>query len=515
MTFTATALFQLVLYMALIGGIHYSSLKHLVGYDWNRQDFDYCYLIPLVVLYLLWDRRKVFASLASKPSWVGILPLLFGIFLFLLGELGGEYLFLYLSIWFMIFALCWTHFGWRKMKVIWFPLFIILTMFPPPHFFYGRLTLGMQLLSSKLGAAFLHLLNIPVFREGNILDLGNTQLQIVAACSGLRYLIPMVIVGLLLAYFFQAPLWKRLILLLSTLPLAIVTNGLRLGITGLLARHWGERVTKGAFHDITGWIIFALSVLFLLLEMRVLGRIGGRGLKGGPGQASPRPLPREAARPGSLLRPQFLTAIVLLGATIVFFQVHQGAGERIPSVKSFAAFPVHIGEWVGERQKMAQGVIDELDLTDYTLIEFRNARGRSVNFYVAYYQSQRKGESIHSPETCLLGGGWVFQKSGAASIPTRADGDTRITVNRALLDKRGHKQLAYFWFPSRGRILTNAYELKFYNFLDALTKSRTDGALVRIITAVYPNEGLQDAEARLQGFLHEAFPLLDQYLPGK
>jgi len=515
MTFTGTALFQLVLYTALIGGIHYSSLRHLVGHDWNRQDFDYCYLIPFVVLYLLWDKRKTFASLASKPSWVGLFPLLIGILFFFLGEFGGEYLSLYLSIWFMIFALCWTHFGWRKLKVIWFPLFIILTMFPPPNFLYGRLTLGMQLLSSKLGADFLHLLNVPVFREGNVLDLGNTQLQIVAACSGLRYLIPMVIVGLLLAYFFQAPLWKRLVLLLSTLPLAILTNGLRLGITGLLARHWGDKVTRGAFHDITGWIIFALSVLFLLLEMKVLGRIGGKGGKGGLGPAPPRPLPVAAGRPGRLSQPQFLAAVVLLGLTIVFFQTRQGARENIPPTKSFVSFPVSIGEWSGKRQEMEREIIEALDFTDYVLMDYRNAKGESVNFYVAYYQSQRKGESIHSPETCLLGGGWAFQESGAAAVPMRVDGDERIIVNRAVLEKRGNRQLAYFWFPSRGRILTNAYELKIYNFWDAFTKGRTDGALVRILTAVYPNESLQDAEARLLGFSREALPVLEQYLPGK
>ena len=86
-------------------------------------------------------------------------------------------------------------------------------------------------------------------------------------------------------------------------------------------------------------------------------------------------------------------------------------------------------------------------------------------------------------------------------------------VNRAFMTKPGAKELVYFWFPQRGRILTNAYQLKIYTFWDALTRQRTDGALVRIITLVYPDEKLEDAEARLQGFTREVLPILSEFIP--
>jgi EpsI family protein len=160
---------------------------------------------------------------------------------------------------------------------------------------------------------------------------------------------------------------------------------------------------------------------------------------------------------------------------------------------------------------MEQKFIDELDLSDYVIVNYTDSGGKLVNFYVAYYESQRKGESIHSPETCLPGSGWEFHEAGATVIPV--GGASYMKVNRAFMVKPGMKELVYFWFPQRGRILTNAYQLKIYAFWDALTRQRTDGALVRIITPVDSNEQLQDAEARLKGFTKEVVPVLGEFLP--
>ena len=126
--------------------------------------------------------------------------------------------------------------------------------------------------------------------------------------------------------------------------------------------------------------------------------------------------------------------------------------------------------------------------------------------------SQRKGKSIHSPETCLPGSGWVFRQAGRAQV-SLAESSRSITVNRAIMEKSGFRQLSYFWFPARGRILTNAWEMKLYTFWDALTRQRTDGALVRVITPVLQGEQVEEAEARLQGFTREIVPVLDEFIP--
>jgi len=185
--------------------------------------------------------------------------------------------------------------------------------------------------------------------------------------------------------------------------------------------------------------------------------------------------------------------------------------EKIPSSRPFSQFPLTVGAWEGTRQYMEQVIIKELDLSDYTMIDFKSD-GKHVDFYVAYYESQRKGESIHSPETCLPAGGWVFRQAGTVTVPLSQVAKS-MTVNRAFIEKSGQRQFSYFWFPARGRILTNAWELKIYTLWDALTRQRTDGALVRLITPVLQGEQVEDAEKRLQDFTKQIVPVLEEFIP--
>ena len=187
--------------------------------------------------------------------------------------------------------------------------------------------------------------------------------------------------------------------------------------------------------------------------------------------------------------------------------------EKIPIARPFNQFPTEIGEWTGTRQTMEQQYLNVLFFSDYIIADYRNSQGKQVDFYVAYYDSQRKGESIHSPETCLPGSGWIFRQSGTTTIALAGNNPRGITVNRAFMEKPGVKELVYFWFPMRGRVLTKLYEVKLANFWDAMTKQRTDGALVRVITPVYKNESMGEAEERLAGFTRELVPILDQFIP--
>ncbi len=212
----------------------------------------------------------------------------------------------------------------------------------------------------------------------------------------------------------------------------------------------------------------------------------------------------------AFLDPKFVIVVVLLLGTLVASRAVDFR-EKVPIKKPLKDFPTQIGEWSGKRQAMEQIFLDSLTLSDYAIVEYANGRGRSVNFYTAYYESQRKGESIHSPETCLPGGGWVFREAGGTDVGL-GKGRT-IRVNRAFMEKSGVRQLTYYWFSMRGRVLTNLYQAKVYTFWDALTKHRTDGALVRLITPFCEDETPGDAETRLQGFTRSLVPLLSGYLP--
>lgn len=163
---------------------------------------------------------------------------------------------------------------------------------------------------------------------------------------------------------------------------------------------------------------------------------------------------------------------------------------------------------------MEERFINALDLTDYVIADYVDTQGRSVNLYVAYYASQSKGKSIHSPATCLPGSGWDFRQSGIARINLSPSPGHSFAVNRAVMQKGSTRQVVYHWMPQRGRILTNAYQLKLYAFWDALTRQRTDGALVRAITKVREQEDIEQAEARLKDFVRDIVPVLEKFIPG-
>ena len=267
----------LSLYFIFILGIYSSTIYYLFYQLKGWEDYNYGLIIPFVVIYLIWERRDQLYGTPGSPSTIALLVLFFGLVLFWIGELGGELFTLYLSLWCVIFSLTWMHLGWKKLKTILFPISFLLTMFPFPKFIHVRLSFKLKLLSSQIGVKMMQLAGMTAYREGNVIDLGFTQLQVVDACSGLRYLIPLVIMGILFAYFFQKSWWKRIVLVLSTIPIAVFVNSLRIFSVGFLYQYWGAMVAEGFFHDFSGWLIFMVTMLLLFGEVWVLKRLGAKG----------------------------------------------------------------------------------------------------------------------------------------------------------------------------------------------------------------------------------------------
>jgi exosortase D (VPLPA-CTERM-specific) len=515
-------------YGILLSLMYFSAYRWLVQQDWPREDYNYAYFVPVLVLYLAWELRGRWRREPAAPAWGGFLVLMPGILLFLIGELAGEYFSQYLSSWLVVVGLLWIHTGRRKVRTMTFPIFLALFMFPLPHFINTKLSFNLKLLSSEIGVRIIQFLDISAYREGNVIDLGFTQLQVVDACSGLRYLFPLLLMGILMAYFYRAATWKRCIIALSTIPLAIITNSLRIALTAVLYPVFGRAAAEGFFHDFSGWAIFMISFAVLIAEIWLLGRIAPRpgesfwkkqpGMQDGRDDGAAKPelpgrAPEWVAAGSSLLQPRFLAATGVLAATLVLLSAVD-LREQTPISRPFNAFPLAVGSWTGERQFLEQRFIDELDFSDYVSVNYSKPGEAAVNLYVAYYASQTKGKSIHSPETCLPGSGWIFRNAGAVTISLPGNVPSSLTAMRAVMERGGIRQLVYFWFKQRDRVLTSTYEVKFYNLVDALVRNRTDGALIRIISPITSSERVQDVDSRLQSFLKEVSPLLAEFLPG-
>jgi exosortase D (VPLPA-CTERM-specific) len=481
---------------------------------WGHAEYSHGYLIPLISLYLLAVRLDSLERMRPTPAWFGVGMVLAGLVGYLLGELSALFVIAQYSLVLTLTGLVATQVGWRGLKVLWPALVFLLFMVPLPYFIQSNLSNNLQLISSVLGTAFLRSIGIPVFLQGNVIDLGNYKLQVVEACAGLRYLFPLMAFALLCAVMFLGAVWKRLLLFFTSVPIAIVMNSFRIAVTGVLVNSYGTEAAEGFLHYFEGWVIFTLCLVILFAEMWLLAKAGGQKLD----DVLNLDLPGREALPGlaRLFVPsrQLIAAVLLLVLAAVASVVIGNRTEIVPERTSLTAFPLKLGEWRGQESAMPDDQLEILKLTDYIMASYsRPDLGTPVDLYVAWYASQRSGASIHSPRTCLPGGGWMIDELSLVDIEG-AGPDDALIVNRALISFGEQRMLVYYWFDQRGRIVTNEYLAKWYIFRDSLMLNRTDGALVRVMTPVSDLTQIEAADQRLQDFIRVAAPRLRYFIPG-
>jgi EpsI family protein len=190
------------------------------------------------------------------------------------------------------------------------------------------------------------------------------------------------------------------------------------------------------------------------------------------------------------------------------------AEEIVPKRELFSQFPLIKDNWVGQESSIEERILNKLLLSDYILADYhRTGDPLPVNLYVAYYGSQRTGAAIHSPRSCIPGGGWEITDLKQVELSDSLGMDAP-SVNRTIIQLGNQRQLVYYWFQQRGRTFTSEYIAKWYLFQDGLTMSRSDGALVRLITPIPPDTDEAAADERLQVFLREFYPELGRFIPG-
>ncbi len=388
-------------------------------------------------------------------------------------------------------------------------------MVPLPDFLYNNLSSYLQLISSEIGVSFIRAAGISVFLEGNVIDLGSMRLQVVEACSGLRYLFPLMTLAFIVAYFYKGAFWKRVVIFLSSIPITILMNSFRIGLIGVTVEYWGPEAADGVLHDFEGWVVFMASFGVLLLLMWILTLVPpeGKPLREVFGLDFPAPIPPDTPRRNRRLPAPFLASVVVLMAATVAVQTLPEREEIVPDRAYFADFPLQLSDWSADVGQLDQIYVDALKFEDYFLADYSNPNGDLVNVYVAYYESQRKGASVHSPRSCIPGGGWRITDLSQRSIDGVEAAGKPLRVNRVQIELEDTKQLVYYWFQQRGRILTNEYLVKWYLFWDALTRSRTDGALVRLTAAVRPGQDVAAVDAQLTEMVRLVVPPLDRYIP--
>ena len=383
---------------------------------------------------------------------------------------------------------------------------------PLPNFIQTMLTADLQLLSSSLGVSLLKLAQVPVFLQGNVIDLGVYKLQVVEACAGLNYLFPLFGIALILACYLRSPMWQRILLVASAVPITVFFNSIRIAITGLLVKNYGSEAADGFVHSFEGWLIFVACLFVLLVEVWLFARLINR-------HALSEDLDFDLQAPTEGLRRFFATKMswqqITCAATCVVAlgvgQMLSDKPERLPNRPAFALYPMQLGDWSGIRGRLSVDNLLTLGLTDYLVADYETqSRAAGVELFMAYYDSQKHNGGMHSPKVCLPGGGWDITNFATQTIDVAGE---LVYMNRATLQRGLESRLIYYWFQQGERTFANELAVKVDVLRRSLLENTTNGALIRLGTPIQANETLAQADARLLAFLELSLPQFDAYIP--
>jgi exosortase D (VPLPA-CTERM-specific) len=420
----------------------------------------------------------------------------------LMGQLSAAFVISWIGFIIAIFGIVLALGGYALVRASFIPIVFLLFAIPLPNSVNSALSLQLQIVSSELGAFFIRTMGIPVYLDGNLIDLGSYKLLIAEACSGLRYIFPLLSLTFLAAYLFDGRYWQRALIFLSGLPIAVVMNGFRIGVLGVLVEYWGPQTAEGALHFFEGWIVFVACAALLMAEMHLLAISSGQTLSDVcrlPSIGSLASVRPPTATPAG---PLIACCALIAFGVIIARPSHSALLE--PRSK-FVEFPSTIGPWHGQSLPLDAATDSVLRADDHLLADYTIADGEGVNFFVAYYGNLLAGKSLHSPSDCIPAGGWkiVDQKVIQQTHP----------LERAVVEKAGKRLLVYYWFDEQGTSLANEYWANIYRVINSIFMRRSDAALIRLVTEIGPQETEDAAERRLLSFLQLVEPTLTRYVP--
>ena len=259
----------LCLLLLLYAGV----LKGLVLQWWSDPDYGHGFFVPLFSFYVLWHARKRWTNCEIGPSNFGFVVMAGAVGLLLLGSIGAELFISRFSMLVLLAGMILFLAGWKTLRAVSFPLSYLIWMIPIPVIIYNQITFPLQLLASRLATAWLELVQIPVLREGNILVMSNYSLEVIEACSGIRSLMTLIALAVAYGYLVEPRVSVRYILALLMIPIAIVTNAIRIMGAGMLAHRYGPATAEGFLHEFSGWVIFVSAMILMFLCHWILGRI--------------------------------------------------------------------------------------------------------------------------------------------------------------------------------------------------------------------------------------------------
>ncbi|NTU41849.1 MAG: exosortase/archaeosortase family protein [Nitrospirales bacterium] len=262
----------LAVLVVLLSLLYFSVVKEMALQWYEDENYSHGFIVPLIAGYFLYMRREDLKSTFIRPSNAGLAVILAGLFMLIAADAAVEFFTMRASLIVVLTGLVLYFFGKDLLKISSFSLGYLLFMVPLPYIVYDSFAFPLKLFVAKYSVAFLKAIGVAVWREGNIIMLPTTTLEVADACSGIRSLMSLLALSVAFAYFVPYSNLKRWIIIFSAVPIAILTNGIRVIVTGILAQYWGAAAAEGFFHEFAGLAVFALAIILLISLGSLLGR---------------------------------------------------------------------------------------------------------------------------------------------------------------------------------------------------------------------------------------------------
>ena len=488
---------------------------------WSKPEYSHGPLIPVLsALMFLRDLKQHPAQPGPKSNrWPGLVLILLSIVVATFGTIFNAHSLTAYAMIIWVGGILLISFGWSTGRRLWPPVLHLVFMLPLPGLFYYQVSTFLQLISSELGVWFLQLAGVSVYLDGNIIDLGVLKMHVAEACSGLRYLFPILSFSYIFAFLYQGPTWHKVVLLVAAAPIAIFMNSLRIALAGILVQYYGVEWLEGFTHFFEGWVIFMSSVFLLIGLALVMLQLNPRKM----GLAEALDLDMENILPQvlrlQLVRPS-VTLIAAAGVMIASVSLLPLMPQRVgvaPDRASFLLFPDTLGAWrqFGSEQRFSPRIENILAADDYHAVQFsRSSKEPSLDFFAAWYADLAEEGVQHTPEICLPAAGWEIAQVERVDLSDDLGLDHPFRVNRVILQKGEQRMLVYYWFMHMGRAIPSNAAAKLSVLTKGLLAERLDGAIVRITSPISADHPEAEAEARMADLLKEALLRMPRFIPG-
>ncbi len=501
----------------LSAGVYFQTGVGALLEAWKLPEYSHGPLIPILSGFLFLRHLKRVPILPGPVTDRGV-----GVVVVLLAMvLGGIGRLIQIDDFAAYALILWTggllliSFGWAQGKQFWPPVLHLIYMLPLPGVLYYGLSTWLQGVSSVLGVYFLDVLGVSVFLDGNIIDLGVYKLQVAEACSGLRYLFPILSFSYIFAVLYKGPMWHKAVLLISAAPITVFMNSVRIAMAGVVVDNYGVEFVEGLTHFMEGWVIFLVCVLLLFALARVMLMLHPQKMR----LTEALDLDIDGLRP-QLARLRLIQPSVALIAVTLVMTVGALVWQAIPprplamvEREPFHAFPLQMGDWVSSLpQRLDPETARVLAADDYHSVTLhREGTAAPVDLFSAWYKDQMEG-GTHSPTICLPSAGWEISGLQQIDAPEGLAGGP-FTLNRAFIQKGLDRMVVYYWYDQQGVRTASSYYAKLLMTVSKVQTGRSDGAIVRLITPIAPDESDAVAEQRLIDALRAVVEPLPRFLP--